>query len=86
MSPVITVCVLVFTLAFVALAIQAIMTLIQIRHTARAMEYLALNADGKLSSLDPVISAMKTVSNSMSSGWFRIAQAVYGAFSGRKND
>ncbi|MDD5208202.1 MAG: hypothetical protein PHV36_02335 [Elusimicrobiales bacterium] len=76
-----TVCVVVVTLAFVALVVQAVLTLQQVRHTAKAVEYLALNADGKLTALDPVIGAVKSVSGAVSSGWFKLAQTVYGLFS-----
>ncbi len=80
MTTVITVCVIVATLAFVALAAQAILTLRQVRYTAKAVEYLALNADGKLTALDPVVSAVQTVASGISSGWFRAAQSIYGFF------
>lgn len=76
-----TVCVVVVTLAFVGLVVQAVLTLQQLRHTAKAVEYLALNADGKLTALDPVIGAVKSVSGAVSSGWFKLAQTVYGLFS-----
>ena len=80
MTTILTVCAVAVTLAFVALAAQAICTLRQIRHTARAVEYLALNADGKLTALDPVVNAVQTVANGVSSGWFRAARLVYGLF------
>jgi len=64
----------------VALAVQAILTLAQVRNTAKAVEYLALNADGKLTALDPVVNAIRTVSSGVSSGWLKIAQMVYGLF------
>jgi hypothetical protein len=80
MSTTLVVCAITATLAFVALAAQAILTLRQVRHTAKAVEYLALNADGKLTALDPVVSAVQTVASGISSGWFRAAQAVYGFF------
>jgi uncharacterized protein YoxC len=80
---ILTICAVTATLVFVALAAQAILTLRQIRNTAKAVEYLALNADGKLTALDPVVSAVQTVADSVSSGWFRAARAVYGFFSGK---
>ncbi|HNW45624.1 MAG TPA: hypothetical protein PKI19_14075 [Elusimicrobiales bacterium] len=80
MNPIIIVCIVTATLAFVALAIQAVLTLQQVRHTARAVEFLALNADGKLTALDPVVETVKSVSGALSSGWFKIAQTVYGFF------
>ncbi|HBA60163.1 MAG TPA: hypothetical protein DCZ92_04995 [Elusimicrobia bacterium] len=81
MNTILVVCIVVATLAFVALVVQFILTLQQVRHTARAVEYLALNADGKLTALDPVIEGVKSVSGAISSGWFRLAQTVYGLFS-----
>jgi len=83
MSAILVVCAVTTTIVFVALAVQAILTLAQVRNTARAVEYLALNADGKLTALDPIVNAVKTVSSGVSSGWFRVAQAVYGLFAGR---
>ncbi|MDO8803581.1 MAG: hypothetical protein Q7R35_04050 [Elusimicrobiota bacterium] len=80
METTLIVCAVVATLAFVALAIQAVLTLQQVRHTAKAVEYLALNADGKLTALDPVIGAVKSFSGAVSSGWFKIAQMIYGLF------
>ena len=81
METILTVCAIIVTIAFVALVVQAILTLQQVRHTARAVEYLALNADGKLTAMDPVIGAVKNVSSAVSNGWFKIAQTVYGLFS-----
>jgi len=80
METTLLVCAVVVTLAFVALVIQAVLTLQQVRHTAQAVEYLALNADGKLTALDPVIGAVKSISGAVSSGWFKIAQTIYGLF------
>ncbi|MDA8132880.1 MAG: hypothetical protein M0011_15360 [Elusimicrobia bacterium] len=81
METILTVCAIVVTIAFVALVVQAILTLQQVRHTARAVEYLALNADGKLTAMDPMINAVKNVSSAVSNGWFKVAQTVYGLFS-----
>ena len=83
MNTILVVCAVIATLAFVALAIQAILTLQQLRNTARAMEFLALNADGKLTALDPVMDTMKSVSGALTSGWFKIAKAAYGLLTGK---
>lgn len=80
METIFLICAVIVTLAFVALVVQAILTLQQLRHTAKAVEYLALNADGKLTALDPVITGVKSVSNAVSAGWFKAAQMVYGMF------
>ena len=81
MTTLFAVCAVTVTVAFVALAVQAIFTLRQVRHTAKAAEYLALNADGKLTALDPVVNAAQTLAGGISSGWFRVAQMIYGFFS-----
>ena len=83
METILTVCAIIVTLAFVTLVTQAILTLQQVRLTAKAVEYLALNADGKLTALDPVIGAVKAVSGAVSSGWLKLAQTVYGLFARR---
>jgi len=80
METILTVCAILITLAFVSLAVQAILTLQQVRHTAKAVDYLALNADGKLTALDPLISGVKSVTDAVSSGWFTAAKTVYGFF------
>ncbi len=81
MDVILVTCAIIVTLAFVALVVQAILTLQQLRHTAKAVEYLALNADGKLTALDPLVTGVKNVSEAISSGWFKAARAVYGFFS-----
>lgn len=81
MDVILITCAVIVTLAFVALVVQAIQTLQQLRHTAKAVEYLALNADGKLTALDPVIGAVKAVSGAVTNGWFKAAQTIYGFFS-----
>ena len=81
METILVTCAVIVTLAFVALVVQAMLTLQQVRHTAKAMEYLALNADAKLTALDPLVNGLKSVSNAISSGWFKAAQTVYGLFS-----
>jgi len=83
-TTILNVCAIIGTLAFVALVAQAVLTLQQLRHTAKAVEYLALNADGKLTALDPMIGAVKSVSSAVSSGWFKMAQTVYGLLSRNK--
>ncbi len=80
METILVICAVIVTLAFVSLVVQAVLTLQQLRHTAKAVEYLALNADGKLTALDPVISGVKSISSAFSAGWFKIAQMLYGMF------
>ena len=78
MENILIVCAVIVTVAFVALVVQAVLTLQQVRHTAKAVEFLALNADGKLTALDPVIGAVQSVTTAVSSGWFKLAQVFYG--------
>lgn len=78
METILIVCAIVVTLAFVTLVVQAVLTLQQVRHTAKAVEFLALNADGKLTALDPMIGAVQSVTSAVSSGWFKLAQVFYG--------
>ena len=78
MENILIVCAVVVTVSFVVLVVQAVLTLQQVRHTAKAVEFLALNADGKLTALDPVIGAVRTVTGAVSSGWFKLAQVFYG--------
>ncbi len=78
METILIVCAVVATIAFVTLVVQAVLTLQQLRHTAKAVEFLALNADGKLTALDPVIGAVQSVTGAFSSGWFKVAQMFYG--------
>lgn len=80
METILVVCAATVTVAFVALAVQAILTLKQIRLTAKAVEYLALNADGKLAALDPLVEAAQSVAGGISSGWFKAARMIYGFF------
>ena len=84
MPTILIVCAVIVTLSFVTLVFQAVLTLAQIRHTAKAVEFLALNADGKLTALDPIVNGIRTVSNGISAGWFGIARTVYGLFSKNK--
>ena len=84
MTTILVVCAVVATLAFTALAIQAIMTLRQVRNTAKALEYLSLNADGKLTALDPVVNGVQVLAEGVSSGWFRAARIIYGLLTGKR--
>jgi hypothetical protein len=77
MNTVLIVCAVAVTIGFIIFVFHAVETLIQVRHTAKAVEYLALNADNKLAALDPMINAAKSVSENVSSGWFRAVQFFY---------
>lgn len=81
MDTVIMICVVVATIAFVMLVVQAIHTLKQLTHTGKAVEYLALNADSKLTALDPMVTGMKNVSGILNNAWFRVAGGMYGLIS-----
>lgn len=77
MDTVLIVCAVAVTITVIVFVFHAVETLIQVRHTAKAVEYLALNADNKLAALDPMINAAKSVSENVSSGWFRAVQFFY---------
>lgn len=77
MRIVFSICAIAATGAFIALIVQAIITLRQFTNTGKAVEYLALNADSKLEALDPVVSSVKNVSQVMNNAWFKGAAVVY---------
>ena len=84
MMTILVVCAVVATLAFTALAVQAVMTLRQVRNTAKAVEYLALNADGKLTAMDPVVNGIQVLAEGVSSSWFHAARVIYGLLAGKR--
>lgn len=81
METVLIICAIVATLAFTGLMVQAIITLRQITNAGKAVEYLALNADSKLTALDPVVDSCKNVSSMINNAWFKTAGLVYGLVS-----
>lgn len=86
MNVTLVICAVVVTIAFVVLVVQAVLTLIQVRHTARAVELFALNANDKLTAMNSVVDAVKSVCLGISSGWFGLAQFIFNLFKRKKND
>lgn len=68
-------CVLTAVVAFVVLVIFAIRTLIQIMHTAEAVEYLAVSAAEKVDQTQSTFALIDNVSSFFNSGVFKVAKA-----------
>lgn len=68
-------CVLVSVVAFVVLVVFAIRTLIQILHTAEAVEYLALSTAEKVDKTQSTFTLLDNVSSFLDSGMFKVAKA-----------
>lgn len=66
MEVLIAVSVTLFITAFIVLTVYAIQTLIQMRHTARAVEILARHLDAEVSKADRVTDAMSGVATGLS--------------------
>ena len=67
-------CVLAAVIAFVVLVIFAIRTLIQILHTAEAVEYLAISAAEKVDKTPSTFVLLDNVSSFLDSGMFKVAK------------
>lgn len=67
-------CVLVAVVAFVVLVVFAIRTLIQILHTAQAVEYLAISTAEKVDKTQSTFVLLDNVSSFLDSGIFKIAK------------
>lgn len=68
-------CVLTAVIAFVVLVVFAIRTLIQILHTAEAVEYLAISAAEKVDKTQSTFALIDNVSSFLNSGVFKAAKA-----------
>ncbi len=66
-------CVLIAVIAFVVLVVFAIRTLIQILHTAEAVEYLAISAAEKVDKTQSTFALIDNVSSFLNSGVFKAA-------------
>jgi len=75
------VCVGIMTVSVVAIAVYLIQTLIQIKHTARAIEYAALNINDRVESTRGLFSMINDVTNTVRSFWFKAAQVGITLFS-----
>ncbi len=67
-------CVLLSVLAFLVLVVFAIRTLIQIMHTAEAVEYLALSTADKVDKTQSTFALIDNVSSFLDSGIFKAAK------------
>lgn len=67
-------CVLLVAVAFVVLVVFAVRTLIQILHTAEAVEYLALSAAEKVDKTQSTFALIDNVSSFLNSGVFKAAK------------
>ncbi|MBO7190799.1 MAG: hypothetical protein J6V32_01660 [Elusimicrobiaceae bacterium] len=67
-------CVLTAVLAFLVLVVFAIRTLIQIMHTAEAVEYLALSTAEKVDKTQSAFTLLDNVASFFDSGIFRAAK------------
>ena len=67
-------CALTAVVAFVVLVIFAIRTLIQILHTAEAVEYLAISTAEKVDKTQSTFTLLDNVSSFLNSGVFKAAK------------
>lgn len=72
------------TVAVVVAAIYVVLTLMQIRDTARAIEYLAINANDRIESTRALFNAVDAVTGTLRSGWVRIFQLGMSLVSGMR--
>ena len=70
-------CVLVSVLAFLVLVIFAIRTLIQIMHTAEAVEYLAISTAEKVDKTQSTFALIDNVSSFLNSGAFKAVKTGF---------
>ncbi|NLO90431.1 MAG: hypothetical protein GX410_00380 [Elusimicrobia bacterium] len=85
------VCAVLLTLAVVAVAVQAIITLRQLRetaeqvkYTAKAIELSALNVNDRVESTKKLFDTVNDVSNAVRTGWFKGAQLAFSIISAFK--
>lgn len=64
-------CVLVAVLAFLVLVVFAIRTLIQVMHTAEAVEYLAISTAEKVDKTQSTFALIDNISSFLNSGAFK---------------
>ncbi|GAB4033326.1 MAG: hypothetical protein Fur0012_12850 [Elusimicrobiota bacterium] len=80
MNIVLITCAVVITVTFVFLALEAIETLRQVRKTASEVEKLAINANERLTDIQPAFQAVNSVTNSVVSGWGKILALISSVF------
>jgi len=79
------VCAGLVTLAAVWALISLVMTLQQIKATARAVEYLVINANDRVESTRALFNAVDSVTGSLRSGWLKVFQLAAGLITGWKS-
>ena len=67
-------CVLAAVVAFIVLVVFAVRTLIQILHTAEAVEYLAISAAEKVDKTQSTFTLLDNVASFLDSGVFKVAK------------
>lgn len=74
-------CMVIFSVSFVALTVYAILTLVQIRRTARAVEFLAHQLNMELSKVGRVTSFVSGVSDTLGGMAGKVLTFAMGAVS-----
>jgi|GEM_PF-1138222 len=76
------ICVGIITAAIATVAVFAVKTLVQVRQTAKAVEYLAINANDRIEATRGIFDAVDHVTGFLRSGWFKAFQIGAHLFSG----
>ncbi|MFA5160747.1 MAG: hypothetical protein WC421_00720 [Elusimicrobiales bacterium] len=77
------VCAGVITISVAYAAWHFVETMKQLRATAQAVEYLAINANDKVEATRGLFNAVSAISNTVQSFWFKAAQCAAAVVSGR---
>ncbi len=72
MNIVLSSCAVIITVVFVFLSLEAIDTLKQIKKTAAEAEKLAVNANERLTDIEPAFKTVNSVTNTVVSGWGKL--------------
>ena len=79
------VCAGVITASVVVATVFFVKTLVQIRMTARAVEYFVINANDKIEATKELFEVVNTVSNLIHSLWFKAVKLGWGFMSNYKS-
>jgi len=74
------VCFAIITVCVVLVTVYLVQTLQQMRHTARAVEYLALNTNDRVDSVKTLFNTISNISGIVQSTAFRAGQGLLDAF------
>ncbi|MEW5951775.1 MAG: hypothetical protein GX447_05045 [Elusimicrobia bacterium] len=80
MNIVLMCCAILITVVFVFLSLEAIDTLKQIKKTAAEAEKLAINANERLTDIEPAFKTVNTVTNGVISGWGKLITLITSFF------